>query len=208
MKVLLLNGSPHRSGCTATALKEIEQQLAQEGIDTETYHLGSQPLRSCLSCRLCATLGKCTITSDGVNDFIDMAARSDAFIFGSPVHYASATGAITTFLDRAFFAGSWAFRFKPGAAIVSARRAGTTAALDQLNKYFLFNNMPLIPSQYWNMVHGSVAADVAADAEGLQIMRTLARNAVWLLKALAVAKENGIDHPTLEEPRMRTNFIR
>lgn len=211
MKVLLFNGSPHKEGCTYTALKEIEKTLKEEGIDSEIYQIGTEPVSACRACYACAKLGKCVI-DDKVNEFIDYAAEFDGFIFGSPVHYASACGGITAFLDRAFFAASKSgrkniFMHKPGAAIVSARRAGTTAALDQLNKYFTITQMPVISGRYWNMVHGASAEDVKQDLEGMQNMRILARNMAWHLKCKEAGLKAGIPLPVQEEV-VPTNFIR
>ena len=211
MKVLLFNGSPHKVGCTYTALKEIEKILKEEGIDSEIYQIGIDPVSPCRACYACGKLGKCAI-DDRVNDFVEYASNFDGFIFGSPVHYASACGGITAFLDRAFFIAAhsgrgYIFSHKPGAAIVSARRAGTTAALDQLNKYFTISQMPIISGRYWNMVHGAKAEEVLEDKEGMQNMRILARNMAWYLKCIEAGKKVGIPMPKQEES-VRTNFIR
>lgn len=211
MKVLLFNGSPHKEGCTYTALKEIEKTLKEEGIDSEIYQIGTEPVAACRACYACSKLGRCVI-NDRVNDFIDYAADFDGFIFGSPVHYASACGGITAFLDRAFFAAGRkkdkvVFTHKPGAAIVSARRSGTTATLDQLNKYFTITQMPVISGRYWNMVHGATASDVLKDEEGLQNMRILARNMAWHLKCREAGEKAGVPMPKKEEITF-TNFIR
>lgn len=210
MKVLLINGSPHKNGCTYTALSEIEKTLKEEGIDAAIYQLGNQPIEACRACYACTKLGKCVI-NDRVNDFIDYAVGFDGFIIGSPVHYASACGGITAFMDRAFFAASRSgknvFIHKPGAAVVSARRAGTTATLDQLNKYFTITQMPIISGRYWNMVHGATPEDVLQDKEGLQNMRILARNMAWHLKCQEAGKKAGIPMPKSEEI-VHTNFIK
>lgn len=211
MKVLLFNGSPHKDGCTYTALKEIEKILTEENIESEIYQIGAEPVSACRACYACGKLGKCVI-DDKVNDFIEYASNFDGFIFGSPVHYASASGGITAFLDRAFFTAAhsgrgYIFAHKPGAAIVSARRAGTTAALDQLNKYFTISQMPVISGRYWNMVHGAKAEEVLQDEEGLQNMRILARNMAWHLKCKEAGEKAGIKLPKQEES-IRTNFIR
>ena len=180
MKVLLLNGSPHKNGCTYTALEEIAKTLEEEGIESEIFQVGNDIISGCRGCNACAKLGKCVI-DDKVNEFVEKAKDFDGFIFGSAVHYASATGVITSFLDRAFFSAARAgkseiFIHKPGAAIASARRSGTTATLDQLNKYFTISQMPVISGRYWNMVHGHTPEDVRKDLEGMQNMRILARN--------------------------------
>lgn len=211
MKVLLFNGSPHAEGCTYTALKEIEKTLKEEGIESEIYQIGTEPISACKACYACGKLGKCVI-NDRVNDFIEYAKDFDGFIFGSPVHYASACGGITAFLDRAFFTAFRSgkgeiFMHKPGSAIVSARRAGTTAALDQLNKYFTISQMPLISGRYWNMVHGASPEEVYEDKEGLQNMRILARNMAWHLKCREAGEKAGIPLPEKEETTF-TNFVR
>jgi multimeric flavodoxin WrbA len=172
------------------------------------FWLGTEPIAGCIGCAACRSSGKnkC-FRSDRVNDFIDIAELADGFIFGTPVHWASASGAITSFMDRVFFAAGGKLRGKPAACIASARRAGTTATLDQLNKYFYICGLPIVPSQYWAMVHGSKPEDVALDLEGLQIMRSLAKNMAWMVKCFASGRENGIVPPALEAT-VRTNFIR
>ena len=211
MKVLLLNGSPHKNGCTFTALCEIANTLKEEGVDSEIYYIGTKPISGCMGCHACAKLGHCVI-NDKVNEFIELAKTADGFIFGSPVHYASAGGAITSFLDRAFFSAFMSgngtvFRHKPGAAVSSARRSGTTATLDQLNKYFTISEMPVISGRYWNMVHGHTPDDVKQDLEGLQNMRILARNMAWHLKCQEAGKKADVPMPK-EEKIVFTNFIR
>ncbi len=206
MKVILVNGSPRERGCTYTALEEIAVTLNAEGIDTEFFWIGKQPLSGCVACGGCREKKLCVL-NDRVNEFLTLSETADGFVFGSPVHYASAGGAITSFMDRAFFSGSSRFFLKPAAAIVSARRGGTTAAFDQLNKYFTISQMPVISSKYWNMVHGSTPEQVKQDLEGLQIMRTLARNMAWFLKIKEAGLAAGIPYPE-QEPRIATNFIR
>lgn len=210
MKVLLVNGSPHKEGCTYTALKEVADTLNQEGLDTEIFWIGSKPLSGCIACKTCAEKGKC-VFDDKVNEFLDLAQDANGFIIGSPVHYASASGAITSFLDRAFYSdmqsGRQSFYLKPAAAVVSARRAGTTATFDQINKYFTISEMPIIASRYWNMVHGASPEDVKKDLEGLQIMRVLARNMAWFLKCKEAGIKAGVPFPEREES-VFTNFIR
>ena len=212
MKVLLLNGSPHKDGCTYTALDEIAKTLKEEGIDSEIYQLGTEPIAPCKACYACGTLGKCVI-NDKVNEFVEYANDFDGFILGSPVHYASASSSVVSFLDRVFFSAFKAgrgniFKHKPGSAIASARRAGTTATLDQLNKYFSITEMPIISGRYWNMVHGSTPEDVKKDVEGMQNMRILARNMAWHLKCEEVARKAGINKPEQKEEIIFTNFIR
>ena len=209
MKVLLVNGSPNEKGCTYTGLQEIAETLQKEGVDTELFHIGQTPISGCLACYECRNTnsGRCVI-SDRVNECLEAAKKADGFIFGTPVHFAAAGGAITSFMDRLFFsAGNDVFYLKPAAAIVSARRSGTTSAFDQLNKYFTIREMPVVPSTYWNMIHGSKAEDVKQDAEGLQTLRTLARNMAWFLRCKAAGAQAGIALPQRENP-LRTNFIR
>ena len=206
MKVLLINGSPHEKGCTYTALREAADELERQGIETEIFHIGTAPVGGCVGCGGCKKAGHCVFGSP-LPEALEKAKTADGFIFGSPVHYAAASGSITGFLDRAFYSGSPAFQGKPGAAVVSARRAGTTAAFDQLNKYFTINEMPVVSANYWNMVHGSTAADVEQDLEGLQTMRVLARNMAWLMKCVAAGKAAGVERPA-QEQKQRTNFIR
>lgn len=209
MKVLLVNGSPHEKGCTYTALAEIAKSLNSEGIETEIFHIGSQPISGCRGCGACKKLklGKCVV-DDIVNIFAEKAKEADGFVFGSPVHYASMGGSLAAFMDRLFYSsGKDTMRLKPAAAVASARRAGTTAALDVINKYFTVSEMPVVSSRYWNMVHGSTPDDVLKDEEGIATMRTLARNMAYLLKALDAAKQAGIPLPE-QEPPVRTNFIR
>lgn len=206
MKVLLLNGSSHKNGCTYTALNEVSKTLILAGIETDIYQLGNPEIRDCCGCGACKTTGECVYT-DLVNDFIVKAREFDGFVFGTPVYYAHPAGRLLSFLDRVFYAGSSAFTYKPAAAIASARRAGTTASFDVLNKYFTINNMPIVSANYWNNIHGHGAEDAMQDLEGLQIMRTLGRNMAWILKCIELGKQNGIERPLLEE-KIRTDFIR
>lgn len=208
MKVLLINGSAHKNGCTYTALSEVAKALEKENIETEIFHIGNLPIRGCTGCGNCSKTdsGKCIFNDDTVNIVLEKAKEADGFIFGSPVHYAGASGMITSLLDRVFYAGK-DFAYKPGAAVVSCRRAGSTAALDQLNKYFTISNMPVVSSQYWNMVHGNSPEEVKQDLEGMQIMRTLGKNMAWLLKSIETGKKAGITLPE-KEKKARTNFIR
>lgn len=208
MKVLLINGSPRPQGCTYTALCEVAKELEKENIETEIFHVGTKPIRGCMACGGCSKddSGKCIYNDDTVNIALEKAKEVDAFVFGSPVHYAGASGQITSFLDRFFYAGD-GFQYKPGAAIVSCRRGGSTAAFDQLNKYFTISNMPIVSSQYWNMVHGNTPEEVRQDLEGMQTMRTLGKNMAWLLKSIHAGKEAGITLPE-KEIRVGTNFIR
>ena len=211
MKVLLLNGSPHKNGCTYTALSEVAKILNENDIETEIFWIGTKPQMSCIACFKCREIGECAFDNDKVNEFVKKAYDADGFIFGSPVHYAAATGGITTFLGRAFYSnsqstGGEAFRFKPAASIVSARRGGNTATYDQLNKFMGISQMPIITSYYWNMVHGNTPEEVLQDEEGLCTMRQLARNMAYFLKCIEAGKEKGLEHEV--EPKVATNFIR
>lgn len=206
MKVILVNGSAHEKGCTYTALLEIAETLNINNIESEIYWLGNKPISGCLGCGNCIKTGKCFI-NDKVNEFLDKVKSTDGFIFGTPVHFASASGMITSFMDRLFYGRSNLFKNKPVAGIVSCRRGGATSTFDMLNKYFAMNNMPIVTSQYWNMVHGNNPEEVKQDLEGMQTMRTLANNMVWILKCIEAGKNAGIDYPN-NEPVIRTNFIR
>lgn len=206
MKVLLVNGSPHPKGCTYTALNEIKTTLIEEGIEAEIYWISNEAIHGCIGCFNCYSSHQCAI-DDKVNEFADLATKADGFVFGTPVHYAAACGGLTSFMDRLFYSAGRNFYLKPGAAIVSARRAGTTAAFEQLNKYFTICQMPIISSQYWNMVHGSKPEDVLQDEEGMQCMRTLAHNMAFFLKCKEAGLKNGVELPKREKP-IRTNFIR
>jgi len=206
MKVLLLNGSPHEKGCTYTALAEAAAALEADGVEAEILWLGRDITIGCTGCGACRKLGKC-VHDDAVNLAAEKARGCDGLIVGSPVHYASASGQVTCALDRLFYSAGGSLRFKPGAAVVSARRAGTTAALDQLNKYFTINQMPVVSSRYWNMVHGNTPDEVRQDEEGMAVMRTLGHNMAWLLKSIEAGRAAGLEMP-VQEPPARTNFIR
>ena len=206
MKVLLVNGSPKEKGCTYTALAEIAKELEKNGTETEIFHIGNKPIGGCMGCGACARLGKC-VQQDIVNDAIDKFLSADGFVFGTPVHYAAATGGITSFLDRVFYICGKRLADKPGAAIVSCRRGGASAAFDQLNKYFTISNMPVVSSQYWNMVHGNKPEEVLRDEEGMQTMRTLANNMAWLLKCIEAGDKSGVKRPQ-REAVIKTNYIR
>lgn len=206
MKVLLINGSPHEHGCTRAALDEVARTLSDCGVETELINIGTGAVAGCTACGGCARTGRCVV-DDGVNAAIEALAAADGLIVGSPVHYASPAGALLAFLDRMFFAGADRFAHKPAAAFTSARRAGTTASLDVINKYFTISRMPVVSSTYWNMVHGGRAEDVAEDAEGLQTARNLARNMAWLLRCIEAGRKAGIEPPEAEL-KNRTNFIR
>ncbi len=211
MKVLLINGSPNRKGCTNRALLEIASTLSSEGIYHDIFWVGNKPIAGCMACYRCQKEGKCVI-NDAVGEFLKFAAEFDGFVFGTPVHYAASSGSIKSLMDRAFISdlagnNNKTFYLKPAAAIVSARRAGTTAAFDQMNKYFTIQEMPVISSSYWNMVHGNTPEEVEKDEEGLYIMRTLARNMAYFLKCKAAGEKAGVPRP-IQEQRIITNFIR
>ena len=207
MKVLFVNGSSHKNGTTMAAINEMEKVFHEEGIETEVVQVGAKPLADCLQCGYCSDNGKCVIDDDGVNEFVKKAQGSDGFVFASPVYYAHPSGRLFDFLDRAFYSGGNAFKFKPGASVAVARRAGTAATLDAINKYFSISQMPIAGSTYWNMVHGAVAEDAPKDEEGMQIMRNLARNMIWMMRCFEAGKAAGIPYPATESGA-RTNFIR
>jgi multimeric flavodoxin WrbA len=207
MKVLLINGSPHVRGCTYTALSEVASELINQGISTQIFHIGTDPIAGCIACGACRKNGGRCFRNDVVNEVMSLAAQSDGIVLGSPVYYASISGQLSSFLDRLFFAGSALMANKPGAAVVSCRRGGASAAFDALNKYFTISNMPVVSSNYWNQVHGSNPSEVKQDEEGMQTMRQLGRNMAWLLKCMEAGKAAGVALPETEE-RIWTNFIR
>ena len=205
MKVLMLNGSPHAQGNTARALREMEKIFTECGIEVETVHVGNQAVRGCVACGYCFQNGKCVV-DDAVNEIAAKFADCDGLVVASPVYYASANSTLTALLDRLFYSTSFDKTMKVGAAIAVARRGGCSATFDQLNKYFTISGMPLASSQYWNSVHGGRPGEAEADAEGLQTMRTLARNMAFLMKSIALGKEKyGLPE---KEKRQSTNFIR
>ena len=207
MKVILLNGSPHEKGTTMRALSEAARVLNENGIETEIINVGDKPVRGCIGCGYCAKNGECVVKDDMVNDLVKKIKESDGLVIGSPVYYASINGTLKCILDRAFYSSRGGFAFKPAAAVVVARRAGTTSAFDDINKYFGISNMPVVSSTYWNNVHGVNSSDVEKDEEGLQTVRNLAKNMAWLIKCIDKGKEEGIPLPTVEK-NFRTNFIR
>ena len=187
-KVLLLNGSPHPHGCTATALEEMVAVFRQEDVETEVVQVGSRNIRGCVSCGMCRDTGRCTFT-DLVNEVAPEFEEADGLVIGSPVYYGSPNGTLLSFLDRLFYSTSFSKHMKVGAAVVSCRRGGNTASFDVLNKYFTISGMPVASSTYWNQVHGFTAEDVKKDLEGLQVMRNLARNMAFLMRAVREAGE-------------------
>ncbi len=205
MKVLLINGSPHANGCTFTALSIVAEELQKNGIETEIVHIGNKDIRGCVACGKCYELGHC-VFNDMVNDIASKLEHADGLVVGSPVYYAGPNGTLTNLLDRLFYSAHYDLRMKVGAAVVSARRGGTTAAFDRLNKYFTISEMPVVSSRYWNLVHGHTAEDVMKDEEGCQIMRVLGRNMAFLIRAIAAERErNGLPE---KEVTKYTNFIR
>ena len=205
MKVLLINGSPNAKGCTYTELSEVEKELHKEGIETEIIHVGNKDIRGCIACKTCYKTGKC-VFNDLVNEVKDKFEEADGLVIGSPVYYSSPNGTLLSFLDRLFYISSFDKRAKVGASVVSCRRGGNTATFDVLNKYFTISQMPVVSSRYWNMVYGSNAEQVQQDEEGLWTMRVLGKNMAFLMKCIALGKEQyGL--PEKEEPKF-TNFIR
>ena len=209
MKVLMINGSPNAKGCTFTALEEIGRALSEEAVEYEIFHIGNEPVRDCIGCMRCN--GEKCVFDDIVNEFTEKAMCSDAFIFGSPVYFGHPTGNLLSLMNRAFFSKFDGriyapFAYKPAAAIVSARRAGTTASLDALQKYFTIAQMPVISSTYWNMVHGWKSSDVKKDLEGMQTMHNIGKNMAWILKCIDESRKNGVAIPEIETGNM-TNFI-
>lgn len=202
MKVLLVNGSPKKNGCTYTALCEVEKSLNKNGIETEIFHIGNAAIEGCRACSGCRKLNKCVI-NDVVNIFAEKAKDADGFVFGSPVYYAGASGQLTAFMDRLFYSGKAHLQNKPACAVVSCRRGGASSAFENINKYFMISNMPVVSSQYWNQVHGNTPEEVAKDLEGLQTLRTLGDNMAWLIKSIKIAN---LPVPEREVP-IRTNFI-
>ena len=203
MKVLLINGSPHKRGCTSRALKEVSETLNKEGIDTEIVFIGGNEIRGCISCGLCRKKGKCTF-DDIVNEISLKFKECDGIVIGSPTYYAGINGTLKSFLDRLFYSASFDKSFKVGCAVISSRRAGSTSAFDDVNKYFTISNMPIVSSTYWNEVHGFDDDDVELDLEGLQTMRNLGRNMAFLIKSIDLGKaEFGM--PKIERDNI-TNF--
>ena len=206
MKVLLLNGSPHKEGNTYIALNEVAKTLEENGVETEIVYLGTKPLQGCIACGRCKELGQC-VFNDEVNEVLAKMDGADGLVIGSPVYYGAPAGRLCSFLDRLFYAGSADFKGKLGACVIACRRGGSSAAFDRLNKYFTITQMPVVASQYWNQVHGAAPQEALQDGEGLQTMRTLGRNMAWLLKSIKAAEAAGINQPENETP-IKTNFVR
>ena len=205
MNVLLINGSPNKEGCTFTALSEVAAQLQKNGVDSHILQLGKKAVQGCVACYTCRQEpGRCVFKDDLYNEALEQVQKADGIIVGSPVYYAGPNGSLCALLDRLFFSGAKHLTGKPAAAVVSCRRGGATATFDRLNKYFTISQMPVVTSQYWNMVHGMTPEDVRQDLEGLQTMRTLANNMAWMLKTVQASP---LPAPEREE-WVRTNFIR
>lgn len=207
MRVLLINGSPHKEGCTYTALKEVADTLNANNIETKIIWLGVNPIQGCIACNHCIKTNNRCFVDDKVNEFLDEAENADGFIFGTPVHFAGGSGALTSFLDRSFYGRGKLFSGKACATVVSCRRGGATAAFDQINKYALMSNMYLVGSSYWNQIHGTNAEEAKQDLEGLQTMRNLGENMAYLLKCLKNGEKQNLSKPQLEN-KYKTNFIR
>jgi len=207
MKVLMINGSPNKNGCTNAALEIIAKELKEQGVESEIVWLGNGAVRGCIGCGGCKKAGKCVFGDDPVNAIGEKVKTADGYVFGAPVHYASPCGAMVSAMDRLFAAFGGYMKLKPAASVVSARRAGTTASYDVLNKYIGINDMLAVPSKYWNMVHGSNAGEVLRDEEGVTIMRAIGSNMAWLLKLLQSARGTKLESP-VDIPKAKTNFIR
>ena len=207
VKVLLVNGSPNKKGCTNRALEEISNEFDRLGVESEIFWIGKKPIGGCMACNQCAKLHRCAI-DDVVNQSREKFREADGFVFGSPVYYSGIAGSMVGFMDRLFYSSDLQiFRLKPVASVVSARRSGTTATFEQLNQYYTMTEMPIISTRYWNNVHGFSAEDVEKDLEGLLNMRILARNMAWFLKCKEAGEKSGIELPEIE-PHVYTHFIR
>lgn len=204
MKVLLINGSPRKEGNTFIALSEVANALQADAIETEIVSIGTKAVQGCIACNKCFDLGRCIFKDDLYNKVREKLAQADGLIIGSPTYYAGPNGSLCALLDRLFYSSESLLQYKPAAAVVVCRRGGASATFDRLNKYFTISNMPVIPSQYWNSVHGLLPGEVKQDEEGLQTMRTLGHNMAWLLKTIA---KSDIEKP-LREPWIMTNYIR
>ena len=206
MKVLLLNGSPHENGTTKRALTEVAKTLNENGVETEILTVGNKRVAGCMACGGCAKTGKCVFDDELIFEIVKKIEEADGVVIGSPVYYASINGTLKAILDRVFYSKN-SFANKVGASVVVARRAGTTATFDIINKYFAISSMPIVTSNYWNNVHGSNASQAELDEEGMQTMRVLGKNMAWLIKCIKFGKENGINPPVLED-KIKTNFIK
>ena len=210
MKALLVNGSPHKVGCTHTALELVGGALRESDIETDEFWIGAKPIAGCIGCYKCAELGRCVFKDDKVEEFLEIAGEYDAFVFGSPVYFSGVAGSMKCFMDRVFFSnrGRVGFALKPAAVVASARRAGTTATLEQLEKHLQHQQMVQVNSRYWPMVHGNTPNEVMRDEEGVQVMQQLGRNMAWLLKSIEAGRAAGVEPPMQPVRRIGTNFIR
>ncbi len=208
MKVILVNGSSHQKGSTFESLSVIEKELQKNNISTHIFQLGASPIGDCLGCGGCSNRGECVIKNDPVNEFISLIKQGvDGFIFATPVYYAHASGRLLSFMDRLFYSAGSLLRYKPVSSVAVSRRAGSTSSIDDINKYFLLNRMPIVSSCYWNEIHGVSPDQIYQDEEGICILKNLATNMAWLLKCIDVASKNGVNLP-LESQKTMTNFIR
>lgn len=205
MKVLLVNFSPKEKGSTYHVLESMAEQFKEQGVDAEIFWFGSSVDGGCRGCLACRKLGKCAFDKDNVNILADKAKEADGFVFASPVHYAAASGNLAAGLDRVFYSAAKNFAFKPGAAVAVARRAGCSATLDQINKYFSINSMPIVPSTYWNMIHSAKPGDHVKDEEGVQTMTNLVNNMVWLISSIEAGRTAGVQQPVAIK-KVRTDF--
>ena len=204
MKVLLINGSPRKKGNTNLALEEVAKSLGSNGVETQIIGIGAKAVQGCIACNKCAELGRCTFQDDLYNKVREQLKDADGIIVGSPVYYAGPNGSLCALLDRLFYSSTELLEHKPAAAVAVCRRGGASATFDRLNKYFTISNMPVVSSQYWNIVHGLMPGEAAGDAEGLQTMRTLGKNMAWLLKSIKAGPQPLPE----EEAFIATNFIR
>lgn len=210
MKVLLINGSPRGNGCTHTALQLVGRALQESDIEVDEFWIGAKPIAGCIGCYKCAECGECVFGGDRVEEFLSIADDFDAYVFGSPVYYAGVAGTMKCFMDRVFFSnrGRVTFALKPAAVVASARRAGTTATLEQLEKHLQHQQMVQVNSHYWPMVHGNTPDEVMRDEEGVQVMQVLGRNMAWLLRSIEAGRAAGVEPPAQPDTRIGTNFIR
>ncbi|MFA4180723.1 flavodoxin family protein [Xylanibacter rodentium] len=207
MKVILVNGSPHKNGCTHAALEEVAGELEKAGIETEMFWCGVKPVMGCIGCGKCSATKRCWYGDDAVNGFLEKVGGADGFVFGTPIHFAGTSGAVKPFMDRAFCSKTGIYANKPAAAVVSCRRGGALGGFEDLNRYFTIAGMPVVSSNYWNEVHGNTPDEVCRDLEGMQTMRQLGRNMAWLLRSIEAGREAGVELP-VTETKIKTNFIR
>lgn len=210
MKALLVNGSPHKDGCTHTALQLVGEALRESGVEADEFWIGTKPISGCIGCYQCGERGECVFSGDKVEEFLAIAGDYDAYVFGAPVYYSGMAGSMKAFMDRVFFSnqGRVTFALKPAAVVTNARRAGTTATLEQLEKFLQHQQMVQVNSFYWPMTHGSTPEQVMQDEEGVQVMQVLGHNMAWLMKSIEAGRAAGIELPAPPEQRVWTNFVR